>query len=201
MLRYMRNLAKGERGITGLETAIILVAFVVVAAVFSFAVLSAGTFSTQKSEEAVYAGLEEVRSTVELKGSIVATSTTAGSGEGIDAILFTIATATGGEPVDLSTKPNNVMVIDYLDKHQRHTDMYWTVSWKGENDGDGLLEEGELAQIRVCGTGSSCADDMGLSPALSVTTDFALEVKPVKGATLRIEKRTPDYIDKINVLD
>jgi len=55
MLKRLKRLVRGEQGITGLETAIILVAFVVVAAVFSFAVLSAGTFSTRcvKVEEIV----------------------------------------------------------------------------------------------------------------------------------------------------
>ena len=38
-----------EKGITGLETAIILIAFVVVAAVFAYTALSAGLFATQKS--------------------------------------------------------------------------------------------------------------------------------------------------------
>ena len=36
-----------ERGITGLETAIILIAFVVVASVFAFTVLSTGIFSSE----------------------------------------------------------------------------------------------------------------------------------------------------------
>ena len=47
----------GEHGITGLETAIILIAFVVVAAVFAFVVLSTGLFSSERGKEAVYAGL------------------------------------------------------------------------------------------------------------------------------------------------
>ncbi|HEY90231.1 MAG TPA: hypothetical protein G4O07_00180 [Dehalococcoidia bacterium] len=57
-------------GITGLETAIILIAFVVVAAVFAYTVLSAGLFSSQKSEQAVHSGLEEAQSTLEVKGSV-----------------------------------------------------------------------------------------------------------------------------------
>ncbi|HUV53535.1 MAG TPA: archaellin/type IV pilin N-terminal domain-containing protein, partial [Dehalococcoidia bacterium] len=40
---------RDERGITGLETAIILIAFVVVASVFAYTVLSAGIFSSQKA--------------------------------------------------------------------------------------------------------------------------------------------------------
>ena len=59
-----------RKGITGLETAIILIAFVVVAAVFAYTALSAGLFATQKSQEAVYSGLKEAQSTLELKGAL-----------------------------------------------------------------------------------------------------------------------------------
>jgi flagellin-like protein len=69
--RLTHNLRRNEKGITGLETAIILIAFVVVAAVFAYTVLSAGLFATQKSQQAVYAGLQEAQSTLELKGSVV----------------------------------------------------------------------------------------------------------------------------------
>ncbi|MEE8363798.1 MAG: archaellin/type IV pilin N-terminal domain-containing protein, partial [Dehalococcoidia bacterium] len=47
---------RDQRGITGLETAIILIAFVVVASVFAFTVLSTGIFSSERSKETVYAG-------------------------------------------------------------------------------------------------------------------------------------------------
>jgi flagellin-like protein len=69
--RYLKHIYKEQRGITGLETAIILIAFVVVAAVFAYTVLSAGLFSTQKSQEAVYSGLQETQGTLEIKGSVV----------------------------------------------------------------------------------------------------------------------------------
>jgi flagellin FlaB len=50
--------ADRQRGITGLETAIILIAFVVVASVFAFTVLSTGIFSSERSKETVFAGLQ-----------------------------------------------------------------------------------------------------------------------------------------------
>jgi len=68
--KFMNRMHHNQKGITGLETAIILIAFVVVAAVFAFTVLSAGLFSTEKSKEAVYSGLKEAQSTLELKGSV-----------------------------------------------------------------------------------------------------------------------------------
>ena len=61
-----------QRGITGLETAIILIAFVVVASVFAFTVLSTGIFSAERGKETVFAGLQEARGTIEPKGSVIA---------------------------------------------------------------------------------------------------------------------------------
>ncbi len=69
---FIKRMTHGQRGITGLETAIILIAFVVVASVFAYTVLSSGLFSTQKAQEAVYGGLSEAQSTLQLKGSVVA---------------------------------------------------------------------------------------------------------------------------------
>ena len=44
-IKEMCRRLREERGITGLGTAIVLIAFVVVAAVFAFVVLSTGLFS------------------------------------------------------------------------------------------------------------------------------------------------------------
>jgi flagellin-like protein len=74
--RYFKNIYKSQKGITGLETAIILIAFVVVAAVFAYTVLSAGLFSTQKSQEAVYNGLAETQATMVVKGAVLAEALT-----------------------------------------------------------------------------------------------------------------------------
>ena len=66
-----RRLRNSERGVTGLETAIILIAFVVVASVFAFTVLSTGIFSAERSKETVFAALKQARASVELKGSVI----------------------------------------------------------------------------------------------------------------------------------
>jgi hypothetical protein len=46
--KVIEKIQQKEEGITGLETAIILRAFVMVASVFSYVVLSAGLYSAQK---------------------------------------------------------------------------------------------------------------------------------------------------------
>ena len=75
-LKWFARLARDERGITGLETAIILIAFVVVASVFAFTVLSTGIFSAERGKETVFAGLQEARGTIEPKGSVIANGLT-----------------------------------------------------------------------------------------------------------------------------
>src|SRR4051794_32841614 len=92
-LRALRD----EDGITGLETAIVLIAFVVVASVFAFVVLSAGLFSSERGKEAVYAGLAKTRGTMELSSSVVAQS----AGANVTTVQFDITLAAGGDSVNL----------------------------------------------------------------------------------------------------
>ena len=72
LVTRVRSLVTGQRGVTGLETAIILIAFVVVASVFAFTVLSTGIFSAERGKETIHAGLKESRSSIGVKGSVVA---------------------------------------------------------------------------------------------------------------------------------
>ena len=86
-----RILDKDQRGITGLESAIVLIDFVVAASVFAFAVLSTGLLSSEKSKETVLGGLEETSGTLNLRGEVVAD---ANSGKTkIDTIKFTLSSA------------------------------------------------------------------------------------------------------------
>ena len=103
-----------QRGIIGLETAIVLIAFVVVASVFAFAVLNTGLLSSQKSEQAALGGLEETSATLSIRGDVIA-SANAGK-TSIDTVRFNLAPAsTSSESVDLSTTGT---VVTYLDENQ-----------------------------------------------------------------------------------
>lgn len=77
MNKYIKRFYKAQKGITGLETAILLIAFVVVASVFAYTVLSAGVFSSEKGKEAIHAGLEQARGSMELVGPIMVTGVAA----------------------------------------------------------------------------------------------------------------------------
>ncbi len=67
----MSKIVRNEDAFTGLEAAIVLIAFVVVAAVFSYVVLGAGFFTTQKSQEVVHTGVSQASSNVEVSGPVI----------------------------------------------------------------------------------------------------------------------------------
>ena len=61
---------KKEPGFSGLEAAVVLIAFVVVAAVFAYVMMSTGFFATQRFQEVTYAGVKQSTSTVITDGLI-----------------------------------------------------------------------------------------------------------------------------------
>ena len=158
---------RNQRGITGLETAIILIAFVVVASVFAFTVLSNGIFSSERSKETIHAGLQEARSTLEPRGSVTAFKGRYGTGSSTETIFkvsMVIAQAVSGEPIDLtppysadgsSTDPEIVSgaqyktVVTFFDKNQHLSDVPWSIAWLGYSNGDNILDPGEKAEITM----------------------------------------------------
>ena len=85
-MMVLKRLRTIQQGITGLETAIILIAFVVVSSVFAYTVLSAGLFSSEKAKEAVYSGLEGTRSSMVIEGGVYATGVKADTLDSADAV-------------------------------------------------------------------------------------------------------------------
>ncbi len=96
----MNSFKRNDDGFTGLEAAIVLIAFVVVAAVFSYVVLGAGFFTSQKAQETVYKGVQQATTNILLKGSVYGTASVPSNG--IDGINFTIGLAPGAPTIDIS---------------------------------------------------------------------------------------------------
>jgi flagellin FlaB len=186
MLKQMlMKLQKAQEGITGLETAIILIAFVIVASVFAYVVLSAGLFSSQKVKEAVNAGIESTMAAVELKGDIIAKMD---SGVVSEIYLF-VGIPSAGTPVDFSPSSSNIspLVISYYDANNMLPTLNWTLSRLSTINADNLLDPNELFQVTVI---------MPTSGNVSVGPyhRFTLEVKPADGPVLTIERTTPARI-------
>lgn len=193
---------KDERGFTGLEAAIVLIAFVTVAAVFSYVLLGAGFFATQKGQETVHTGVKQATSSMELVGTIVATGNT--TGNKISNVTFTLQLAAGGQPIDLNKTVITVLVpidgtykeLEYeanaseLDESSEYY-VNWVYSLQGSNP-DNYLEEFEKAEITIY------LEKAGFD--INPNDDFIIEVKPPIGASYPIELKAPPSIDSVMVL-
>jgi flagellin FlaB len=176
---------KNDRGFTGLEAAIVLIAFVVVAAVFSYVMLGAGFFTTQKSQEVVHTGVTQASSSLAPSGDVIVESTTANQA---NVVTFYLTNTAGGTPVDLDKT-----VISYTDNDDFKTQAYnggangWTytpvVYEPGHNDN--LLESGEKYKITM-----TLATNFAVT-APGPNEQIKIEVKPPEGAVLSITKTMP----------
>jgi len=167
-----------DSGFTGLEAAIVLIAFVVVAAVFSYVVLGAGFFATQKTQETVYKGLEQATSNLQVVGNLYGMNTTHDAGEKvIDEIKFTLGLAPGAPSMDISK-----MTIIFS---SQNTDPKTIVA----SPSVGVLKPGEQMDLTLTGF-----------DVLPKGTKFTIELRPASGAALSITKTTPANIEGTNIL-
>ena len=197
LFKGARRCLPDQRGITGLETAIVLIAFVVVSSVFAFAALSTGLFSSDKAKETISAGLAEARGTLELKGSVIAkVSGTTGVSGVVTTIVFQVANAAAGQSIDLT--PGNT-VIKYSDKNQtinmNSTSKFTAINVASFGDTDSLLEIGEVFEITLLTL------DTQLNPDLGTSKEFTIELVPPSGAVLYIGRRTPVSLEASNSLN
>ena len=196
--RAIQRLQRGEKGITGLETAIILIAFVTVASVLGYSVLSAGIFSAEKGKETVYQGLAQAQASMEVKGSVYATVDLTDSK--VTDITFDLASVLNDQAVDMTPntgtgKQTNTTVISYTDSTGTYNDVTWTATPLGVNTGDtsGMLKPNEQMEIDVTlpttgpGTGGSGAD-------LTTYSTFTIQIVPATGAAITIERTLPGLL-------
>jgi flagellin FlaB len=191
MNKAVHNLYHGKKGITGLETAIILIAFVTVAAVLAYTVLSAGIFSSERGKEAVYGGLEGAQSTMEVKGSTVATTVsvdpdgTPDNGDeymGLDTVTFTLALAIPGSQVDMDS-----IVINYFDEDEVHMGVSaftYALSNGSTERGSATMLEGDEQMVVVVNVGT-----IATTTIPGAYSQFTLQVVPPAGATLTIQNK------------
>ena len=176
--------SRSERGITGIETAIVLIAFVVVAAVFAFVVLSTGLFSAERGRETVFAGLAKTRGTLTLTGGIVATS----DQTQVTDLSFAVVLAAGGDSVSIDPLASSARtVVSYIDSGVTDSDLTYTVT-PIVGDVDNVLEQGELFEISIDLTQNA-------QIALAANETFTIEVKPPSGSYLVIRRTVPASIE------
>ncbi|MBO8180623.1 MAG: flagellin [Archaeoglobus sp.] len=191
------KLRRDEKGFTGLEAAIVLIAFVVVAAVFSYVMLGAGFYTTQKSKKVVDTGVKQASSSLTLDGQYIYLNCTGhtGSNGKANQIYFYVTQTAGGSPVDLNM--TSIAITTDQGYKQLFYDKDNCTSTGGANcpwwyddtigDGDNVVEPNEKYKIVIDLDTTKWPGIGELNPNDVVT----IEVRPPIGAPLTITKTLP----------
>ncbi|MEI7434007.1 MAG: archaellin/type IV pilin N-terminal domain-containing protein [Methanomicrobiales archaeon] len=178
---------------TGLEAAMVLIAFVVVAAVFSYVMLGAGFFSTQKSQQVIQAGIAQTSGNIAVKGDIfgIANNDTTN----IEQIRFDIGPAIGGQSVDYSRisitwSTNNVTPVKLNFTRSAPVAGEWSIL-----DENSIPDPGDLVNSNKIITFLAC-------PSYPLFPDdfFTLEMLPESGAPMSVSRTIPSGITRSNML-
>jgi archaeal flagellin FlaB len=175
----IREKNKNEGAFTGLEAAIVLIAFVVVAAVFSYVVLGAGFYTTQKTQETVYKSVEQATSNLQMEGQVYGVDS--GSTSSVNIVKFGIGYAPGAPPMDITRM---VIVVTQPDQNLNvQTLTYSTTAVAGSTYGFG-----------------SDGVTIALSPGLGINQKITVEIRPAVGSALLFTRTAPATLTYSQVL-
>jgi flagellin FlaB len=210
----MMKLLKNEDAFTGLEAAIVLIAFIVVAAVFSYVMLGAGFFATQEAQRTVHTGSQQASSSLEIIGNVYGrtTNTTVNATQQgyLEWIEFTVGNTAGGTPLDISqmlvtfVSGNQSMVIPYDAENSIVNNTTtggaiangkWGVNMTYNDVGERnhLLESGEQFVLQVNFPENA-------AKMLTPNTRFSVNLQPAIGAAFPIKKTVPSTIYQVNTI-
>jgi flagellin FlaB len=167
----------------------VLIAFVVVAAVFSYVVLGAGFFTTQKAQETVYKGVEQSTANIQMIGSVYGLSTDNSS---ITSIQFVIGLAPGASALDItkmkivfSTPTTPPVILTHINASAATTSAFNTTIGSTYVTS---MNPNDQVEIRFAIAG------------VPANTKMTMELRPSVGAALPFSKTAPATIANTNVL-
>ncbi len=184
-----RNLRKNDAAFTGLEAAIVLIAFVVVAAVFSYVMLGAGFFTSQKSKEVVHTGVDQATSSIELSGDIVGVGDT--TAKKLTGVNITLSLTAGNNPVDIEKLIVSARTSSAYSASVFNGSVTTNYEWVQKVNENNLLEKFEKVQLNIV-----LPSNLQVSP----NEKISFEIKPATGAILPLSVTTPPAIDAVMVL-
>ncbi len=194
---------------TGLEAAIVLIAFVVVASVFSYVVLGAGFFTTQKAQETVYSSVDMTSSSLEILGDVFGNSTmNDGMNSKIDAIMFVTGLTAGGSPIDFAKTTITFASSDNVTKVDRSSSITSSANDVRVEKTAIVSNEWGIIDIQNGDTGALMENQEQFTIYVKLDTpnhigrnkDFSIEIRPELGAAYSIKRTAPARIQKINIL-
>lgn len=198
---------RGSRGIVGLEAAIVLIAFVIIAAAFSFMVVNQGLFATERGKTVIQEGLKQASTPLTVDGSIFVKTDSTGDkitdfviplrAFGVKYVAMwkneTVVTLKIGskayadiyQGVDEDYDPTSKTLDDLVT--QMNTTSTAAKLFIENSNGDSTLDSFEKGYLMI---------HLSSSDAASVRTRIVVEIRLEKTAPLSIEFTIPETMPK-----
>ena len=177
----MRPSVIDDRAFTGLEAAMVFVAFIVVASVFSYVALGTGFFTAQKTEETVYSAVEHVGSVVQIFEPIMVQASA--DGQHIRCIVIMVKEPQKGADIDVERV---VVTVSTSESMQTYTG---ATRWR-PIDGGRATENPIFWQVQIP---LFRADDPLIPEDLVIGQNqrFFIEIKPPDAVPFTVERTAP----------
>jgi flagellin FlaB len=215
-----------HRGIIGIESAIVLIAFVIVAAALAFVVLNMGFSTTQKAKTSIIAALDEAGSSVEVAGKITAVGDV--KSNAINATTIPVKIVSGGASSNLDGNFTSLKVITSTIEYDniytfgplfvgtyKNATQAWQVAenrgWicAGCNPYNGTNNPAETIAITYWNVNANDNTILDGGEHMQITIAFAeddrpasldffaIELSPPKGAPMTVERTIPNINNNI----
>ena len=145
---------RSHRGVIGVESAIVMIAFVIVAAALAFVVLNMGFSTTQRAKTAIISSLDESSSALEIAGKVIAIGDVSPTGY-LNVTAIPIKIASGGSSVNLG---NTTMAVKYF-----------TGTKEYDNIMTGVLSTGSYSNLTLALQAAAQAGHINVNPITSNT--------------------------------
>ena len=177
---------------TGLEAAIVLIAFVVVAALFSYVILGAGFYTTQKAQETIYKGVEQASTNIQMVGNVYGLASSADSG--INEIRFTINLAPGAPSIDLEK-----LTVVFFTSTFGPEILTWKSGLNPERDTRYIARIDSTTSTKILTSQTQVEIILYVTPVTGDNT-INIEIRPEVGASLPFSRDAPSIITRTNIL-
>ena len=207
-MRILKAVLRQKRGIVGIEAAIVLIAFVVIAAALAYVVINMGFYSAQQAKSTIDKGIQEATSALTLDGFITGLT----NGTDIQYLAIPVKLAVGRSEVDMAS---DTVVVSVLGDGFALSDIYDTAAvstnsnltalmtdttaakakcyiFNDDGNGDTLLKQNEKAYMVI---------NLSADYVLGSYSKVKVEIRTSRGAALMIQRDIPGGLPTDKLVD
>ncbi len=209
MNTIMRCIRKNKRGIVGIEAAIVLIAFVVIAAALAYVVINMGFYASQTAKSTINNGINEATSALELDGYITGLTSATSN---VTFLAIPVKLAVGQQQVDMD---GNTVVVAVQGGNFSLANIYSGAVNSTDDDVSALMSQTSgttpnatcyiyngisstvLSQNAKAYIVISLTSSYGLVPY----TKFKVDIRTSVGASLMIQREIPGGLPADTLVD